>query len=102
MLSEEEFGQACKRRYELNYMCKLALQAKQWQDLLFALKKMVAMMRKEFKGADLTAVEKNYFYTAFKSLVQIKRKQWRTLYEQYNKEEEIDPSEDTNFKLKLI
>jgi len=60
------------------------------------------MMRTDFKGADLTAAEKNFFYTAFKSLIQIKRKQWRTLYELFNKEEEIDPSEDTNFKLNLI
>lgn len=34
--------------------------------------------------------------------MQTKRKQWRTLYELFNREEEIDPSEDTNFKLNLI
>ena len=64
--------------------------------------KFVKLLRVKFKGADMTSDEKNYFYAAFRNLICIKRKQWRTLYEIFNKEEEMNPSEETNFKLKCI
>ena len=102
LLTNEEFQLACKKRIDINFMCKLAVNCKQWPDLSQAVQKIIALLRTKFSGADLTFEEKNYFNCAFKNLIQMKRKQWRTLYETFNKEEEVDPSEETNFKLKCI
>lgn len=49
-------------------MCKLAMLTKQWKDLSFALNKLIKLLMSDFSGADLTADEKKYFHTNFKSL----------------------------------
>ena len=47
-------------------------------------------------------VEKNLFNASYKHLLEHLRKQWRTCVEIFTKEEETNPDESDNFKLRCI
>ena len=55
-----------------------------------------------FPTLDLTPLEKNIFCGCYKALIEKGRKAWRTCCEAFDKEEELDPDEQTNYKLKCI
>ncbi len=59
-------------------------------------------MRQYLPKVDLNEQEKNLFNSCFKHMLEKSRRQWRTCFELFQKEEELDPDEATNYKLRCI
>ncbi len=60
------------------------------------------MMKSQLPEHDLSQAEKNVFHACFQQLLSSRRRSWRHCLETFIKEEEIDPDETTNYKLKCI
>lgn len=91
-----------QRRKDLCYMAGLSCAAKQWHDCVEDFMSLFNHMREHLTSQDLNQQEKNIFNSSFKHVLEKGRRQWRTCFELFQKEEEADPDEETNYRLKCI
>lgn len=90
------------RRKELAYQASLSYSAKQWNHCVDDFMDLFFMMRDDMQDHDLSQFEKNLFSSSFQHLLYTRRRSWRLCLETFTKEEEVDPDEQTNFKLRCI
>ena len=65
-------------------------------------RKLIKLMRSKQQGKDLIKEEKNLFNSAYKNIIVVKRKQWRSIIEIMDREERKADDATNNFKFKCI
>lgn len=55
---------------------------------------MIKIMRADFRGTDLTTAEKYMFHSAYKQLLLLKRREWRSIFLVYDEEERNEIFDD--------
>ena len=71
---------AKRKRLNLIYMAGLAKASKRHEDVLDYMRKLIRIMRTDFRNQDMIVEEKLLFNTAFKNLLLLKRRQWRSVF----------------------
>ena len=88
---------AKRKRLNLIYMAGLAKASKRHEDVLDYMRKLIRIMRTDFRNQDMIVEEKLLFNTAFKNLLLLKRRQWRSVFVQFDEEEKrfmLDENEE--------